>query len=347
MRAFVTGASGFVGPWLCRHLEASGDEVVPAGHDRDVTDADSIAEALIASRPDAVYHLAAQSSVGSSWADATGTFRVNVFGTLHVLDAANACPSRPRVLVVSSAEVYGEVSPLALPVAETAPFRPGTPYAASKAAAELAGLQAFLGRGLEVVRARPFNHTGPGQGPGFVVPALARQVVEASLTGATVLKTGNLTARRDFTDVRDVVAAYRLLIERGSAGESTTCAAAGQCFSWIWLSGCSVSRGRTSASRWRRSGSALSTFRRCEGIPAGWKTSPDGVRRSTSTGRFGTCSTTGVRRCSVASGLDQVLQLFGELMAPDLQLVEADDAEPDGDVGRILQVFQRSHHWPR
>ena len=219
MRAFVTGASGFVGPWLCRHLEASGDEVVPAGHDRDVTDADSIAEALIASRPDAVYHLAAQSSVGSSWADATGTFRVNVFGTLHVLDAANACPSRPRVLVVSSAEVYGEVSPVALPVAETAPFRPGTPYAASKAAAELAGLQAFLGRGLEVVRARPFNHTGPGQGPGFVVPALARQVVEASLTGATVLKTGNLTARRDFTDVRDVVAAYRLLIERGAAGE--------------------------------------------------------------------------------------------------------------------------------
>ena len=219
MRAFVTGASGFVGPWLCRHLEASGDEVVPAGHDRDVTDADSIAEALIASRPDAVYHLAAQSSVGSSWADATGTFRVNVFGTLHVLDAANACPSRPRVLVVSSAEVYGEVSPVALPVAETAPFRPGTPYAASKAAAELAGLQAFLGRGLEVVRARPFNHTGPGQGPGFVVPALARQVVEASLTGATVLKTGNLTARRDFSDVRDVVAAYRLLIERGEAGE--------------------------------------------------------------------------------------------------------------------------------
>ena len=219
MRAFVTGASGFVGPWLCRHLEASGDEVVPAASDLDVTNADSIAEALIASRPDAVYHLAAQSSVGSSWTDTAGTFRVNVFGTLHVLDAANACPSRPRVLVVSSAEVYGEVSPADLPVAETAPFRPGTPYAASKAAAELAGLQAFLGRGLEVVRARPFNHTGPGQGPGFVVPALARQVVEASLTGATVLKTGNLTARRDFTDVRDVVAAYRLLIERGSAGE--------------------------------------------------------------------------------------------------------------------------------
>ena len=219
MRAFVTGASGFVGPWLRRHLEACGDEVVPAAPDLDVTDADRTAEALIASRPDAVYHLAAQSSVGSSWADVSGTFRVNVFGTLHVLDAASACAARPRVLVVSSAEVYGEVPPAALPVSETAPFRPQTPYAASKAAAELTGLQAFLGRGLEVVRARPFNHTGPGQRPGFVVPALARQVVEASLTGATVLKTGNLTARRDFTDVRDVVAAYRLLIERGAAGE--------------------------------------------------------------------------------------------------------------------------------
>jgi GDP-4-dehydro-6-deoxy-D-mannose reductase len=219
VRAFVTGASGFVGPWLRRHLEACGDQVVPAGHDFDVTEADSVAEALIASRPDAVYHLAAQSSVGASWADATGTFRVNLFGTLHVLDAASACAPRPRVLLVSSAEVYGEVPAAGLPVPETAPFRPGTPYAASKAAAELAGLQAFLGRSLEVVRVRPFNHTGPGQGPGFVVPALARQVVEAALTGATVLKTGNLTARRDFTDVRDVVAAYRLLIERGAAGE--------------------------------------------------------------------------------------------------------------------------------
>ena len=219
MRAFVTGASGFVGPWLCRHLEACGDEVLAASHDLDVTDADGITEALVASRPDAVYHLAAQSSVGSSWDDVTGTFQVNLFGTLHILDAANVCTPRPRVLLVSSAEVYGEVTASDLPVSETAPFQPATPYAASKAAAELAGLQAFLGLGLEVVRARPFNHTGPGQGPAFVVPALAGQIVDAALTGATVLQAGNLSARRDFTDVRDVVAAYRLLIERGVAGD--------------------------------------------------------------------------------------------------------------------------------
>jgi GDP-4-dehydro-6-deoxy-D-mannose reductase len=234
VRAFVTGASGFVGPWLCQHLEASGDDVVVAGHDVDVTDADGIGRSLTAARPDAIYHLAAQSSVGSSWDDTTGTFQVNLLGTLHVLEAANTCTPRPRVLLVSSAEVYGAVTPADLPVSEDAPFRPVTPYAASKAAAELAGLQAYLGRGLEVVRARPFNHTGPGQGTGFVVPALARQVAEAALsdpkgatgaTGATggqdtkILHTGNLTARRDFTDVRDVVRAYRLLIERGAAGE--------------------------------------------------------------------------------------------------------------------------------
>jgi GDP-4-dehydro-6-deoxy-D-mannose reductase len=219
VRAFVTGASGFVGPWLCRHLEACGDEVVVAAHDVDVADAERIGASLTAARPDAVYHLAAQSSVGSSWADTTGTFQVNLLGTLNVLEAANTCSPRPRVLLVSSAEVYGAVTAVDLPVSEDTPFRPVTPYAASKAAAELVGLQEYLGRGLEVVRVRPFNHTGPGQSTGFVVPALARQVAEAALTGANVLHTGNLGARRDFADVRDVVRAYRLLIERGVAGE--------------------------------------------------------------------------------------------------------------------------------
>jgi GDP-4-dehydro-6-deoxy-D-mannose reductase len=106
-----------------------------------------------------------------------------------------------------------------LPVVETEPFSPVTPYAASKAAAELLGLQAFLGTGLEVIRVRPFNHTGPGQDLHFVVPALAHQVVEAARSGATELRTGNLAARRDLADVRDVVRAYRLLVERGRPGE--------------------------------------------------------------------------------------------------------------------------------
>ena len=219
MKAFVTGGQGFVGPWLVEHLRDSGDDVVVAGPDVDVTDAEGLGRAMTGAQPDAVYHLAAQSSVGSSWSDAARTFEVNATGTLRVLGAAQECRSRPRVLLVSSAEVYGAVAPAQLPVGESEPFRPVTPYAASKAAAELLGLQAFLGTGLEVIRVRPFNHTGPGQSLQFVIPALAHQVIEAARTGATELRTGNLAVRRDLADVRDVVRAYRLLVERGCPGE--------------------------------------------------------------------------------------------------------------------------------
>jgi GDP-4-dehydro-6-deoxy-D-mannose reductase len=220
VRAFVTGGHGFVGPWLIQHLEASGDEVVVADTGIDVTVPDAIGGAVADAQPDAIYHLAAQSSVGSSWSDVRQTHAVNTLGTVNVLEAALSCPSPPRVLLVSSAEVYGAVDPEELPVQESAPFRPVTPYAASKAAAELAGLQSWLGRRLEVVRARPFNHTGPGQQPQFVIPALARQVAEAVRWGAPTLQTGNLKAKRDLTDVRDVVRAYRLLIEAGQPGQA-------------------------------------------------------------------------------------------------------------------------------
>ena len=121
--------------------------------------------------------------------------------------------------MVSSAEVYGAVRAEQLPVDEDAPMLPRSPYASSKAAAELVAVQAYLGRGLPVIRARPFNHVGPGQDPGFVVPAVARRIVEASRDGRTTLPVGNLTARRDLTDVRDVVRAYRLLVELGSPGQ--------------------------------------------------------------------------------------------------------------------------------
>lgn len=180
MRAFVTGGQGFVGPWLVEHLESCGDGVVVSGPEVDITVPDAIGVAMQASRPDAVYHLAAQSSVGSSWSDVGQTFSVNTLGTVNVLEAAQACAERPRVLLVSSSEVYGAVHPDELPVSEDAPFRPSTPYAASKAAAEMAGIQAWIGRGLEVVRVRPFNHTGPGQQRQFVVPALAHQIIEAA-----------------------------------------------------------------------------------------------------------------------------------------------------------------------
>ena len=142
-----------------------------------------------------------------------------------MLAAALACTRPPRVLLISSAEVYGRVSSEDLPIREDHPFAPVSPYAGSKAAAELIGVQAWLGRGLEVIRARPFNHTGPGQRPDFVVPGLARQVAAAVSEHRAVLQAGNLEARRDITDVRDVVRAYRDLLDRASPARSTTCAA--------------------------------------------------------------------------------------------------------------------------
>ncbi len=220
MRAFVTGGSGFVGPWLCQHLTDSGDEVVLADLSVDVTDGPALRKAVGDARPEVVYHLAAQSSVSASWDAPAATFSVNALGTVHLLSAVQACSPEARVLLVSSVEVYGVVRQVDLPITEAFPFRPVTPYAASKAAAEMAGVQAHLGLGLDVVRARPFNHTGPGQTAQFFVPSMARQIVEAARTGATELRTGDLTVRRDILDVRDVVRAYRLLAERGAPGEA-------------------------------------------------------------------------------------------------------------------------------
>jgi len=219
VRAFVTGAHGFVGTWLSRHLRASGDEVLTAPDGLEITDAAAVRQALTDARPEAVYHLAAFTHVGRSWAAPREVMRVNVLGTLEVLEAARACAVAPAVLLVGSAEEYGVVKPEQLPLGEDAPLLPVTPYAASKVAAEFLGLQAHLGHGLPVIRVRAFNHAGPGQAESFVVSALARRIVEAQQAGATTLAVGNLSPRRDFTDVRDVVRAYRLLIERGQPGE--------------------------------------------------------------------------------------------------------------------------------
>jgi GDP-4-dehydro-6-deoxy-D-mannose reductase len=218
MRAFVTGASGFVGPWLVAHLQACGDEVVTP--EVEVTDPALVRDAVAEAQPDAVYHLAAIANVGESWGSPQHTFAVNATGTLNVLEAARALPTAPTVLLVCSAEVYGRVAPDDLPLTEESPLRPLSPYAASKVAAEYLGVQAYLGYGVPVIRARAFNHIGPGQAPTFVVSSLARQVAEAELRGGGVIDAGNLSARRDFTDVRDVVRAYRLLVERGSPGEA-------------------------------------------------------------------------------------------------------------------------------
>ncbi len=219
MRAFVTGGHGFVGSWLRGHLEDCGDVVVAPDERLDVMDRPALTEAVAKAGPDAVYHLAALTHVVESWGAPADFMRTNAIGTMNVLEAARECSLAPRVLVVSSSEAYGKVSRDQLPLGESSPLRPVSPYAVSKVAAEFVGLQAFLGYGLHTVIVRPFNHVGPGQAPSFAVSAIARRIVVAQRDGDPVVKVGDLSARRDFTDVRDVVRAYRMLIERGEPGQ--------------------------------------------------------------------------------------------------------------------------------
>lgn len=219
VRALVTGAHGFVGHWLGEHLRAAGDEVVETDHHSlDVMDPDGARRVVAEVRPDAVYHLAGFSDVGASWSRPVDAFRINADGTLHVLLACRDADV-PRVLVVSSADVYGVVAADELPLTEESPLRPSSPYAASKVAADYLALQAHLGWGMGTIRVRAFNHLGPGQTDKFVAAALAARIAHNEAEGRDVVPVGNLSPRRDFTDVRDVVRAYRLLVERATPGE--------------------------------------------------------------------------------------------------------------------------------
>jgi len=222
VRALVTGGMGFVGGHLLAHLRASGDDVVVVdrhGDDPvDITDADAVRAAVARSTPDAVYHLAGWADVGGSWKHPVEAFRANAEGTLNVLLAC-AELGVERVLSVGSADVYGVVTEAELPLTESSPLRPASPYAASKVAADFLALQAFLGQGLGVIRVRAFNHLGPGQTDRFVAAALAARIAANERDGGSTVRVGDLSARRDFTDVRDVVRAYRLLVELGTPGE--------------------------------------------------------------------------------------------------------------------------------
>ncbi len=219
MRPLVTGSLGFAGTHLCAHLRDAGDDVIGLDRDDgDLTDPDTAARLLAAHRPEVIYHLAGAANVGESWRDPVGTWDANATATLYLLEAARTLDVR-RVLVVSSADVYGTVTEDELPLDEDAPVRPTSPYAASKLAAEQVARQAWLGHGLETIRVRAFNHVGPGQAPGFVAPALAMAIAHNELSGDTEIPIGNLTPKRDFTDVRDVARAYRLLMDGGEPGD--------------------------------------------------------------------------------------------------------------------------------
>jgi GDP-4-dehydro-6-deoxy-D-mannose reductase len=201
----VTGAQGFVG----RHLLALlGSNARPL--DVDVTDAEAVARALAGGAPRAVVHLAALSSVGTSWEDAGETWRVNTVGTVNVLEAVRTQARECRVLVASTGEVYGRAQ--RVPTPEDEPLEPRSPYAASKASAEIACNQARR-TGLDVVVARAFQHEGPGRDERFAVGSWAAQIARAEEAGGGTVRVGDLSAKRDIIDVRDVCRAYELMLE--------------------------------------------------------------------------------------------------------------------------------------
>lgn len=233
MRIFVTGIDGFVGRHLTSRLAADGHEVVGAALDPvrpvdgaarvealDIRDAARVTAALAATAPDALVHLAGQTSVAAAFEDPGGTFEVNALGTLHVLEACRTA-GVGRVVIVGSSEVYGRRDPADGPVPESTPLAPITPYGSSKAAQDVIARQYAVGGDLPVVRVRAFPHSGPGHDPRFVFPSVARRIALAEVEeGPTAIRVGWLGAVRDLSDVRDVTDAYVTLLEHGEPGEA-------------------------------------------------------------------------------------------------------------------------------
>ena len=225
MRVAVTGADGFVGRHLCAYLASRGDTALaiagPPGRTGDVAvdilDEAAIARVLAPFAPDAIVHLAGVSSVARSHEAPSETFRVNALGAVNLCAVVRAVAPKARLLLVGSGEMYGAIAP-GERANESWPLAPTSPYAASKVAAEVAAIQFHRAYGLHVIAVRPFSHLGRGQAPTFAVPSFARQL--CALKGGGVLSVGNLDPVRDFSHVEDVVHAYRLLLERGVAGQA-------------------------------------------------------------------------------------------------------------------------------
>jgi len=239
-RILITGIEGFVGQHLARHLAGSGDQVIgihyadaPSGiaaecHHGDVRDFEWMRASIASIRPDAVVHLAAVSSVLESEAHVVDTYQVNAIGTLNLLEAVRTTGVSPRILLISSADVYGRSVPPE-PLDESSPAQPISPYALSKVASEDAGRFFSRAFGTDVVILRPFSHTGPGQRSDFVFPTVASRIAEVERAFADnpqlddasrTIELGNLDVRRDYTDVRDIARAYGLALQHCRSGET-------------------------------------------------------------------------------------------------------------------------------
>ena len=238
MRVLITGLTGFVGSHLAEYALKAGAEVSGSIRWRskteniehlrsqirliesDLRDLSSVQGLLESADPDYIVHLAAQSFVAASWQTPAETLYTNTVSQINLLEAVRGRPKKPRFLVVGSSEEYGLVLDNELPVKETNPLRPLSPYAVSKVTQDLMGYQFWKSYGLPIVRTRAFNHEGPRRGDVFVTSNFAKQIaeIEAGLR-EPVVYVGNLAARRDYSDVRDIVRGYWLLLERGELGE--------------------------------------------------------------------------------------------------------------------------------
>lgn len=235
MQILITGAGGFVGQHLIAHLQAKhpdatihgtiflSTEVVPEGvieYPIDLCDLEKVESLLAGIKPTHIYHLAAQSSVARSFRAPWETLENNIQGQLNLFLACLKLEITPRILIIGSSEMYGPVTKSELPITEDSPLRPINPYSVSKVTQDMLAYQYFCSHKIQVIRTRSFNHFGPGQTERFVAPAFAMQVarIEAG-EQEPIIRVGNLQAKRDFTDVRDVVRAYALLVEKGQPGE--------------------------------------------------------------------------------------------------------------------------------
>ncbi|MCJ7828024.1 GDP-mannose 4,6-dehydratase [Patescibacteria group bacterium] len=238
-KVLITGITGFVGSHLADYLlDLKNYEIVGTKRPRsniqnikhivrkitlfsaDILDSHSIYELVKKVQPDYIFHLAAQSFVPASWNSPANTMEVNINGTVNVFEAVRKLSLDPVIQIACSSEEYGLVKEDEVPVTESNPFRPLSPYAVSKIAMDMLGYQYFKSYGMKIVRTRAFNHTGPRRTDTFVCSTFAKQIAEIEKGYMDpVIKVGNLEAKRDFTDVRDVVKAYLLSVQKGEPGE--------------------------------------------------------------------------------------------------------------------------------
>jgi GDP-4-dehydro-6-deoxy-D-mannose reductase len=240
MRVLITGITGFAGSHLAEYILANHPDVRVFGfvrwrsrmdnivhiqdkvelHEADIKDVISLKKALADIKPDRIFHLAAQSFVPASWRLPAETFAINAIGQINLFEALLSLKLNPKIHIAGSSEEYGHVNPDEVPMKETNPLRPLSPYAVSKVAQDLLAYQYFKSYGMKTVRTRGFNHTGPRRGDVFVTSNFAKQIAEIEKRKKEpVIHVGNLEAKRDFTDVRDIVRAYWLAAEKGEDGE--------------------------------------------------------------------------------------------------------------------------------